>query len=321
MSAIETIGRKWAPIKAAERARAERRAHAVHFYTGRNGSAKSMCAVFDTLPDLDAGTPVLSTIRLVDWRNPRPCDDDGCMSARHGKPGHLAAHPAWVPWAQSHGGGGWPQFLDFRDGIILADEVTGIADAHEWASIPVQVTNQWAQLRRRNVVMRMTGLDFINLHKRLRQATNAVTRCRSFLPLVIQGDDGEDLMWRQRRLSAWTTYDAQTLPRDEPSESAWESAQVLSRSRFWIPGSDAAMAYDTFDEVGVIETVTEKGDCAHCGGRRTQPQCTCPDYTDGRTGRRAPDRKRSEDRRTATGTDAAQPVHDHECGAVLDLVR
>ena len=245
MSAIETIGRKWAPIKAAERARAERRAHAVHFYTGRNGSAKSMCAVFDTLPDLDAGTPVLSTIRLVDWRNPRPCDDDGCMSARHGKPGHLAAHPAWVPWAQSHGGGGWPQFLDFRDGIILADEVTGIADAHEWASIPVQVTNQWAQLRRRNVVMRMTGLDFINLHKRLRQATNAVTRCRSFLPLVIQGDDGEDLMWRQRRLSAWTTYDAQTLPRDEPSESAWESAQVLSRSRFWIPGSDAAMAYDT----------------------------------------------------------------------------
>ncbi len=307
-SVSDWLGPRLAKERPAEVARATRRMHAVGFYTGKNGSAKSMCAVYDTLPDLDAGTPVLSTIRLQDFRNPRPCEDEACTSSRHGLPGHLAVHPAWVPWSQMHGGGGWEQFLEFRNGVILADEVTGIADAHEWASIPVQVSNHWGQLRRKKVTMRMTGLDFVNLNKRLRQAVNQVTRCRSAWPVTELDEDGKELIWRPRRMSSWTTYDAQSLPKDEQTDAAYEKGHVFCASKFWIPQSLASLAYDTLEEVGVIETVNEKGDCAHCGGARRQPACSCPDYTERRAAGRAPDRKRSEDRRTATGPRSEEPA-------------
>ena len=52
--------------RATERARKMRRGFAIHFYSGKNGGSKSAALVFDTLPDLDAGTPVLSTVRLLD---------------------------------------------------------------------------------------------------------------------------------------------------------------------------------------------------------------------------------------------------------------
>lgn len=283
---VEFVGRRWAPERAAERARDLRRGHAVRFYTGRNGSAKSLCAIYDLLPDLDAGVPVLSTVRLQDFRNPRPCEDSACLSVRHGKPGHLAAHPGWVPWAQEHGGGGWPQFLEFRDGVIFMDEVTGVADSHEWSAIPVQVSNEWHQLRRREVQMVLTGLDFVNVNKRIRQAVNVVTRCRSFMPVTVTDENDKARAWRQRRLAAWTTYAAETLPRDDASETAYENAQVVARSRYWIPGSLASLAYDTYENVGRIATVDDKGNCAHCGGKRTQPQCSCPDYVEQRAGSR-----------------------------------
>ena len=52
------------------RARDARRGLPIHAYVGPNGGGKSLAMVNDTIPSLDAGRPVLSTVRLIDWRAP-----------------------------------------------------------------------------------------------------------------------------------------------------------------------------------------------------------------------------------------------------------
>src|SRR5438105_3161500 len=54
--------------------RARRRAYPIHAYVGANGGGKSAGMVWDTLPSLDAGRSVLSTVGLLDYANPRPCE-------------------------------------------------------------------------------------------------------------------------------------------------------------------------------------------------------------------------------------------------------
>lgn len=252
-----------------ERARERRRGYPLHAYVGRNGSGKSMAAVYDTLPDLALGRPVLSTVRLLDWENPRPCDDDACEHYLHGKPGHMAVHPGYVPFTK------WPQLLDFRGGAVLMDEITGVADSGESSALPSAVANKLAQLRRDECIVRITGLNFIRINKRLREAVNAVTRCESFFPVTVEGDSQ---IWRRRRLGVWRTYDAQSLPIDDHTDAAYEQADLLMKAYAWFPTLPAARAYDSFDQVHRVGTVSESGRCAHCGGTRRALECGCEDY-------------------------------------------
>ena len=258
--------------KQSEAARARRRAYPIHMYTGRNGAGKSLCAIYDTLPDLDAGVPVLSTVRLLDYSNPRPCDDPLCEDPFHGRADHLAAHPSYVPFTS------WTQLLEWRRGPVLMDEITGVADSNESAAMPTAAANKLAQLRRDDCSVRITGLNFIRANKRIREAVNAVTRCQSFLPVTAYHEDGTEKMWKQRRFAKWTTYDAQSLPVDDHTEGAYEKADVLVRGRHWIPGSPAITAYDTNAPVLMVGSVTDAGRCAHCAGTRRAPECNCPDY-------------------------------------------
>jgi hypothetical protein len=260
--------------KKSVRARARRRAFPVHAYIGRNGSGKTLAAVYDTLPDLEAGRPVLATVRLLDYQNPRPCDDKSCTDELHGSVGHYAAHPLWEPFRE------WTQLLDFQGGAVLMDEVTGIADSSESAqSMPSVVANKLAQLRRDECMVRVTGLNWIRISKRLREACSAVTRCQSFLPTSLTDPfSGEDRIWRPRRLAVWRTYDAQSLPLDDHSDSAYEKAHLLVKGRHWIPDSPAIDAYDTFAPVLRVGTVLDSGRCAYCGGNRRIQECSCPDY-------------------------------------------
>lgn len=274
-----------APVGQSERARRLRRAFPIHMYVGRNGSAKSLAMVYDTLPDLEAGRPVLSTVRILDYHNPRPCDDDACTDLMHGTSGHLAAHPLYVPFTD------WPQLLEWKSGPVLMDEVTGVADSNESAALPPVVGNKLAQLRRDKVMLRITALNFIRAHKRIREAVNAVTRCQSFLPVTVQDENGRDELWRQRRLAVWRTYDAQSLPIDDHTDAAYANADLLVKARHWIPESPAIRAYDTMAPVLMVGTVSEHGRCAHCGGQRQALPCTCPDYVDRKAQARPPARR------------------------------
>lgn len=274
-------GQWMAGRKQSEAARARRRAYPIHMYTGRNGSAKTLCAVYDTLPDLAAGLSVLSTVRLLDFDNPRPCDDDNCDDLMHGRGDHMAAHPLYVAFRT------WPQLLGWCRGPVIMDEITGVADSNEGAALPVVAANKLAQLRRDDCSVRITGLNFIRANKRIRESVNAVTRCQSYLPVDAFHDDGTVKLWRTRRLAKWVTYDAQSLPVDDHTEAAYDKADVLAKGRHWIPTSPAIRAYDTFAPVLSVGTVSEAGRCASCGGNRRAPECSCVDYQAAKPGRRS----------------------------------
>lgn len=310
MKTVETpfesfVGRLFQPLAGnaqSEAGRAARRSYPIHFYSGRNGAAKSLCAVYDTLPDLAAGMPVLSTVRLLDFDNPRPCDDPNCEDIMHGAANHMAAHPGYVPFTS------WPQLLDWTRGPVLMDEITGVADSNESAAMPSAAANKLAQLRRDDCSVRITGLNFIRANKRLREAVSAVTRCQSMLPVTMFHEDGSERTWKARRFAKWTTYDAQSLPIDDHTEAAYEKADVLHRSRHWIPTSPALTAYDTMAPVLMVGRVTDSGRCAHCEGVRRAVPCSCPDYVDQqKRGRGAGPQGRS----PRTADTPALPLSDH----------
>lgn len=297
-----------APDGQAERGRARRRLYPVHMYVGKNGSGKSLTAIWDTLPTLESGRHVLSTVRLLDYENPRPCDDDSCTYVMHGAPNHMAAHPLYVPFTR------WEQFLEFTDGDVIMDEVTGVADSNEAHSMPIVVRNKLAQLRRCEVAVRLTGLNWIRADKRIREAVVAVTACKSSMPERRKDDSGEVRLWRKRRLSVARTYDAQTLPLDDISATQFDKADMLVSSRLWIPGTVAIRAYDTFDPVLSVGTVTDSGRCISCGGSRRAPECSCADYREDRAARKAAGTEGAEPRSAAGSRTGRRPValHVHE---------
>jgi hypothetical protein len=269
-----------------EAGRDRRRDAAIIFYAGRNGSGKSLSAVFDCLPDLDAGRTVLSTVRLLDYKNPRPCEDRWCSCDKSNPERHLHAHPSYERWTT------WPQLLKLRDGVALADEVTGVADSSV-QNLPPLVVDELAQLRRADVVLRLTGLNYVRAHKRIREATQAVVQCSGSFPVDAFHEDGRPRLHRRRRLVEWVTYDAEDIPIENPTEAAFESADELGRSRVWVPDSEARTAYDTFDSVSRIGTVSDAGRCPHCEGTRRAVECDCPDYVGRKSGRSTARRRAS----------------------------
>jgi hypothetical protein len=257
------------------RGRATRRGYPIHAYVGPNGSGKSLAAVWDTMPTLDSGRPVLSTVRLLDWRNPRPCDDPTCQSPDHAR--HMAAHPLWVPLTE------WSQLLDAERCDVLMDEVTGVASSRESGGMPAAVANLLVQLRRRDVVLRWTAPSWARADKIIRETSQAVTYCLGYMK-VADVDEQGDRSWSRRRLFRWRTYD--TAHFDEFTEGKRENLKAWVAEWWWAPGSDAFRAYDTLDAVLSIGTVLETGRCATCGGTRRAPACTCDAYVNARPSRR-----------------------------------
>lgn len=250
-------------------ARSMRRGWPIHGYIGPNGGGKSTAAVWDTLPSLDAGRPVLSTVRLLDYRNPRPCDDPTCESDNHTV--HMAAHPGWIPWTS------WKQLLEVEHCDVIADEVTGVASSRDSQSMPSVVANALVQLRRRDVVLRWTAPSWARADLIIRECSQAATLCTGYFPVSVKGQgDDVDRMWRHRRLFRWLTYDASLL--DDLTTGKRDALSPWCRDVHWGPGSPAFDAFDTFDAVSTIGHVTDSGRCMTCGGRRTAPACSCSDY-------------------------------------------
>jgi hypothetical protein len=294
------------------RKRAERRGWPIMGYVGPNGSGKSAMMVWDTLPSLEAGRPVLGTVRLLDYLNPRECDDRACeadpLSGHYMRAlpephvveaafavepdplrrvelmrelgeitgVHRAAHPLWIALTD------WQQVLDARGVDLLLDEVTGSASSRESASLPAPIANRLVQLRRNDVVVRWSGPAWARADKILRECSQAVTYCRGRMPKR-SDEPGASRMWRRRRLFVAKTYDAQEF--EDFTVGKREELPVLTRDLHWGPGSPAFAAYDTMDSVLTVGTVTETGTCYRCGGGRTRPSCQCADYVASRPAR------------------------------------
>ncbi len=233
-------------------------------FVGFNGMGKSMAAVACAAYHLEAGRPVLSTARILDYRNPRPCElaDDDCPSNTHGLDGHQAAHPLWRPLTD------FRQMFDFDSGHILLDEVTGVADAREHQSMPVQVANYLPQLRRRNVTLGWTTIGWAFADIRLRRVTLAAVDCTGSMPTF-----DRDAIWPRNRLFVWRTYSAREF--DEFQAHRSETYKAINRQVFWRPGSLVERMYDTTDDVLALGAATEAGMCLACGGKRSMPRCGC----------------------------------------------
>lgn len=297
--------------------RSRRRAWPIHGYVGANGGGKTAAMVWDVLPTLLAGRQVLSTVRLLDFENPRPCDDPACTHPEHAGvqmpvPGadpidldggltitrampspapitHRAAHPLWVPFTD------WQQLLEAERCDVLMDEVTGVASSRESHSMPAPVANKLVQLRRADVTVRWSAPSWARADKIIRECSQAVTYARGYLPVQVR--DG-DRMWRNRRLFRWCTYDAAEF--EDFTVGKREQMRPLVQDLHWGPSSPAFLAYDTFDAVLSIGTVSDAGRCLACDGRRTPHDCFCADYV-----------HRKDDAKTAAAEARARAKPEH----------
>ncbi len=264
-----------APVKARRR----RRAFPIHAYIGANGGGKSLAAVYDTLPTLAAGRPVVSTVRLLDPATGEP-------------------HPLWVKLDD------YRTLLQVENCDVILDEVTGVASSRESAGMPAAVANLLVQLRRRDVALRWTAPSWKRADTIIRECSQGVTLCMGFAgkainaePVEHEGPHGhslhsladasdsltclreglyshtDDRMWSSKRLFYWRTYDAAAF--DEWTAFKKERCRPAARQLFWRPGSIGAAAYDTFDAVSSLGAVTDAGLCMECAGHRTRRKCSC----------------------------------------------
>jgi hypothetical protein len=287
--------------------RMQRRAFPIAGYVGPNGSGKSWLAVYDSLPSLDAGRPVLSTVRLLDFRDPRPCPGGGMCDdpANHiiersmstlveGPDGrarvvqqpvptgavHQASHPYYVPFRD------YSQLLDMRDCDIIMDEVTGVASSREVASMPVQVANHLVQLRRRNQVLRWTTPSWGRADKIIREVTQLVTLCSGHMPKKRPQVEGEaPRLWLDRRLFWCKSYDPSKM--DEFEAHRADSIIPEIRAFYWRPIGVTQHAYDTLAGVSALGWANDAGLCMSCGGKRTHRKCACVPDQAGVTPRQA----------------------------------
>lgn len=250
------------------KARRIRRGLAIRCAVGPNGGGKTALCVYDLLPSLERGRKVISTVRLLDYENPRPCDDPTCESPNHHK--HMAAHPLYVRWT------GWHQLIEAEHCDVFADEVTGVASARDWSNLPGSVVNVLVQLRRRDVTLTWTAPSWAMADSVLKRVSQGATVCTGYLPVDGVDSEGLEREWRNRRLFRWMTYDAALLTDLEAGKR--DKLHRLAFALHWGPGSDAFKAYDTFDAVDTVGFVNQSGPCEVCGGRRQARMCSCPDY-------------------------------------------
>lgn len=220
-----------------------------------------MALVHDVLPSLAAGRHVLSTVRLRDWTAPcRACDANPCTCGVW----DLPDHPLYIKFED------FRQLMELEHADILMDEVTGIASSRESQSLPVQVANFLHQLRRKDVTLAYTAVGWARSDKVIREATQAVTVCRGFLP---KDRPGADRVWRDNRLFRWATYDAADF--EEWTTSKRERLRKTVGAWVWREGLTAQYAYDTLDAVAALGWADQAGMCMVCGGRRATPKCSC----------------------------------------------
>lgn len=244
----KTVGGIWRDQGASSRRRSE-----IAAYVGPNGSGKSLAMVHDTIPSLQNGRTVLSTVKLLD-----PITKD--------------PHPSYVRLTD------WTQLLEAEHCDVLFDEVIGIASSRSSQGMPQQVSNLLNQLRRRDIVLRWTAPAWGRADVIIRECTKSVTVARGFMsktPVQVPGEP-DVRGWRPKRLFRWVTYPAEDFStwtdskttKLSPSNTAWH----------WGPSGMAFHSYDTHDAVERVGEVLDSGNCAHCGGSRPRKKCSCDDH-------------------------------------------
>ena len=251
-----------------------RQSYGIHAYVGPNGAGKTLLAISDTIATLESGRKVLSTCRLLDYTNPRPCDDPDCECDKTDPDRHRAAHPLYIPFRT------WRDLLDATHCDVLADEITGVASSRESHGLPKEALHALVQLRKRDLVFRYTCPAWARADLVLREVTQAVTLCHGYLPWR------NELGWRRNRLVYARTYDTAFT-----TDLGGRNGPTPITRGIYRVSKLAITAYDTLESVQELSVRPDTGLCLVCGGNRKAYECYCPEYAEGRAQRRAPRRE------------------------------
>lgn len=277
----------------------------VHAVIGANGDGKSLLAAHDVRYLLEEGVAVLSSCRLLDYDNPRACDDDACTFPGHAE-GHGAPHPLWVPLTT------FEQLLDWRDGAVFLDEVTGWADARDHSGMPAQARTFLRKLRHYDIPLIWTAPDWMAADAILRRVTRVVTvskgmlgvehvkDCRGCERQHKKPDETCELhsavrLWPDNRFFRWETFDAVafeswSMAKTDVSVKGGKRKRKPMVKQLYRRGPNVAQhVYSTYAEVLGVATANDAGVCVVCAGTRKRAECACPEYQDRKqSARRSP---------------------------------
>lgn len=250
---------------------AVRRQFPITAYVGHNGDGKTLAAVYDLLP----------TLAGIEWS----CEDPTHPHTQAGVTSGLRKVLSTVVILDPETGEPHPLFvhltsygLMLREGYhvdLLLDEVQGVADAQDHASLPAPIRNVIAKMRARDVTIRWTTPDFSNASKRLRTITQAVVHCKGSHKVEVPGR-----LWRSARHFRWATFDAKLF--DEFTHSKANKLEPEGVQHFWRPGHVAERSYSTLSAVVSLGIAADGGtSCIGCGGARSKPVCECPPDPEG----------------------------------------
>ncbi len=254
-------------------------------WLGANGDGKSAGLVGCRMHTLARGIPDLGTVRIVDWQNPRPCEDSSCTFPGH--PDHGAAHPLWTPLVS------YDQMLAWDRGTISLDEVQGIGDVHDSGGMPYQWRNAVRKLRHSDVSLMWTAPDWGSAPVPVRRVTRVVVQatgkrgvpvylpcetCQQVHPKPTAGcsDRSRRRLWDANRRLRYAAYDARAF--DEWTEAKRKPENRLARAALWMPKAAVGRAYDSHGPVLSIAAADHAGTCIGCGGTRRRQECSCEDY-------------------------------------------
>jgi hypothetical protein len=211
-------------------------------FMGENGHGKTANMVRDCLGPMRDGRPILSTCVILDPSTGEPYGNF-----------ELLQH--------------WDQLMNFRDGVLLLDEIAGIADARS-SGMPEAVRARFAKFRKHGVLVRYSAPSWENADKRVREITQGIVICRGYMPKAPVDENGiETSMWKQNRLFSARTVSA--LGRSAMTDTQMRKARALSLEYWWGPDSQAFDAYDTLDPTSTVSSL-----CVRSGLPVRQQFCT-----------------------------------------------
>lgn len=229
----------------------------IRAFVGANGSGKTLGAVaLVARPALSAGVPVYATFRI----------------------NHPNAH-VLRSW----------DVTGLRDCVLILDEVSAAFPSRASMGMPHELVSVLGQLRKPGVQVVWTAPAWSRADVVLREVTQVVTVCRSYVPDRWVREAVVPPWWRpySRRLSPrrggvgwvprslfrYVSYDAAGF--DEFSLHAVRDVKPVERVWYWRPWHADQWAYDTLESVPMLPGVTGGGVCLVCGGRRDRPRCSC----------------------------------------------
>jgi len=254
--------------KMKNRSRMKRNSAPIHAYVGLNGAGKTLTAILDCIPFIESGMSILSSVRILDYNNPRPCDDPTCTFPSH--PNHQASHPQWIPLKD------FTQILHAKNCVILLDEIQGIMSSRDYSTLPTPILNKLMQFRRDNCVIKYTCPFFGRADKALREVTQVVTLCTPYISKTRKSAEGAPpILWKERFFIFARTYAAELLDEFDARGADLGTMRPRVFQLYFRPWTIAQKAYDTYETVLSIGATDSMGSCMTCGGKRTQQKCSC----------------------------------------------